>query len=117
MRKAFLKIAILFGLAASLVFGQTAHSVALTWTDTANPAGTTYSIYRATGQCTGSLTFTKISAAPVAAKTYTDNSVQPGPYCYVATATFNAIESGYSNSALAAVPTSPPNSLTITTIQ
>ena len=111
-----MRLAILFILAAGLAFGQATHSVALAWTDTLNPPGTTYSVYRAPGLCAGSPVFAKIASA-VAAKTYLDTAVTTGNYCFQVTATYNSIESLPSNSALAPVPASPPNSLTITTIQ
>lgn len=39
-------------LSASLGLAQVpAHSVTLTWTDTQNPVGTTYNVYRAAGTC------------------------------------------------------------------
>ena len=38
---------------ASAAAAQTTHKVTLTWQDTLNPAGTTYSVYRATGLCSG----------------------------------------------------------------
>jgi hypothetical protein len=108
-----MKLALLFLLAAGLMFGQTAHSVTLNWTDTLNPAGTTYNVYRAAGPCSGTPTFSKITATPLTDKTYVDTAVQPGPYCYVATAMFNSVESAYSDSALASVPTFAVKSLTI----
>ena len=99
---------------ALLAFGQTTqHSVTLTWTDTLNPAGTTYSIYRATGLCSGAPTFSKLASA-VSAKTYPDTTVTPGNYCYQATATVNGMESAPSNSVLAPVPSFPPTGLSLT---
>lgn len=89
------------------------HSVTLTWQDTQNPSGTTYNVKRATGLCTGTPTFSTIATA-VAPKTYVDNAVQTGNYCYVVTATFNGVESAPSNTAAAAVPSFPPTSLQVT---
>jgi hypothetical protein len=80
--------------------------------DTSNPAGTTYSIYRATGVCTGSPAYSKIVEG-LTAKTYEDATVQPGNYCYVATASYSGTESAYSNSALAPVPSWSPTGLTV----
>lgn len=88
------------------------HSVTLSWTDTANPAGTAYNVYRASGLCTGTPTFNKIASA-VAVKTYEDAAVQPGNYCYQVTATANSVESGPSNTALAAVASYPPTLLMV----
>jgi len=89
------------------------HSVTLTWADTANPAGTTYSVYRATGVCSGAPTFSKLLTG-VAAKTYIDATVTPGNYCYQVTAVFTGIESAPSNTALAPVPSWPPAQLSVT---
>src|SRR5574337_1472862 len=85
------------------LFVQSQHSATLTWTDTQNPTGTTYSVYRATGLCSGTPTFNKIASA-VAVLTYVDTTVQPGNYCYEVTATFNGMESTPSNTASAPVP-------------
>jgi hypothetical protein len=96
---------------ASLAFGQ-AHKVTLTWQDLLNPAGTTYSVYRATGLCSGTPVFSKIASA-VAVKTYEDTTVTPGNYCFAVTATANGMESAQSNTALAPVPSFPPSGLTV----
>lgn len=106
---------ILILLAATAALAQAAgtHTVTLTWQDSQNPAGTTYSIYRATGLCSGTPTFSKIASA-VNALTYQDASVTPGNYCYAATATVNGMESSQSNQALAPVPSFAPTSLSIT---
>lgn len=88
------------------------HAVTLTWIDAANPAGTTYSVYRATGLCSGTPTFSKVQSG-VAAKTYEDATVTTGNYCYKVTATFNNVESGPSPTALAAVPSFSPSSLSV----
>jgi len=95
------------------LFAQTTHKVTLNWTDTRNPVGTTYSVYRAPGLCSGTPTFAKI-ASSVTAKTYEDATVQPGNYCYAVTATLNGMESAQSNQALAPVPSFPPQTLTVT---
>lgn len=95
------------------LFAQTQHSVTLNWTDTLNPSGTTYNVYRATGLCSGTPTFSKIATA-IAVKTYQDTTVQPGNYCYQVTATSNSVESGPSNTALAPVPSFAPTQLSLT---
>lgn len=106
-----MRLIILF-LAALLLPAQTTHKVTLTWQDTLNPAGTTYSVYRATGLCSGTPTFSKIASA-LTAKTYDDTTVQPGPYCFMVTATFNGMESAPSNSAPAQVPSFAPTALSV----
>ncbi len=88
------------------------HSVTLTWVDTQNPAGTTYSVYRATGLCSGTPTFSKLATA-IPTKTYLDNTVTPGNYCYQVTATAQGMESAPSNSALAPVPSFAPANLSV----
>ena len=92
---------------------QTAHSATLTWADLLNPTGTTYSVYRATGLCSGTPTYAKIASA-LTVKTYEDVTVQPGNYCYTVTAVFNGMESAPSNTAGAPVPSFPPASLNVT---
>lgn len=107
----FLVLALLF---ASVAHAQAAqHSVTLNWVDASNPAGTTYNVYRATGLCTGTPTFSKIGSA-ITAKTYQDTTVTPGNFCYQVTATFNGSESVPSNSINPNVPAFPPSGLTFT---
>lgn len=112
-----MKLALIFVLMAvasiQSVAAQTTHSVTLTWTDTLNPTGTTYNVYRATGLCSGTPTFSKIASALVV-KTFQDTTVTPGNYCYEATATFNGMESAPSNTAGAPVPSFPPAGLAVT---
>jgi len=97
---------------ASVLMAQTQHSVTVSWTDVLNPAGTTYSVYRATGLCSGTPTFSKIASA-LTVKTYLDSTVIPGNYCYAATASVNGMESAQSNTAGVAVPSFPPTALTV----
>lgn len=96
-------------------FAQTpTHSATLTWSDTPAQiqAGATYNIYRSTGMCSGTPTFSKL-ASGVTVLTYVDTTVQPGDYCYEVTATLNGMESAPSNTALAAVPSFPPATLAV----
>jgi len=92
---------------------QTTHSVTLAWTDALNPAGTTYSVYRAVGLCSGSPTFSKIASA-LAVKTFQDTTVTAGNYCYAVSATASGMESAQSNTALAPVPSFAPQGLSVT---
>jgi len=104
----------LFALAlvfAALAFGQ-AHTVTLTWADTLNPVGTTYTVYRASGACSLTPTYVSIASA-VAVKTYVDNGINPGKYCYTVTAVYNAEESVYADPALAQVKPFKPSGLTV----
>ena len=66
------------------------HSATLTWSDTQNPSGTTYTIYRATGLCSGTPTFAML-AAGVTVMNYVDTTVTTGNYCYGVEAVFSAI--------------------------
>jgi hypothetical protein len=93
--------------------GSTSHSVALAWTDGKNPAGVTYNVYRATGLCSGTPTFSKLSTA-VVTLAFSDTTVTPGNYCYQVTATVASVESAPSNQAAAAVPAFAPTALTAT---
>lgn len=93
-------------------FAQQTHQVTLVWTDTANPAGTTYNVYRFAGNCPATpptLTalegFAQINTAPIAAKSYVDTTVAGGTtYCYFATAVSGTQQSAPSPTAPAAVP-------------
>lgn len=104
-------LTILFALA--LQAQPATRTVTLTWADTSNPAGTTYSIYRASGPCSGTPVFSKV-ATGLTAKTYQDATLAPGNYCYVATASLGGIESAQSTSAGAVVTPFAPNGLAIT---
>ena len=95
------------------VRAQSAHTVTITWTDTANPAGTTYTIYRASAACSTNPTLTKLVSG-LTVKTYTDSTVTNGTtYCYAATANGPGGESAFSNQAPAVI-IAPPNAITIT---
>jgi len=91
----------------------TTHSVTLTWTDALNPAGTTYSVYRATGLCSGTPTFSRVATA-LTVKTFSDTTVTPGNYCFAVTATFNSVESAMSNAVQPSVPAFAPSGLAFT---
>lgn len=107
------RLALFVLLALGVLAQTTTRTVTLTWADTANPAGTTYSIYRATGLCSGTPAFAKI-ATGLTAKTYQDAALAPGNYCYVATASLNGIESAQSTSAGTVVTPFAPSGLSIT---
>lgn len=100
---------ILFGVVA---LAQSAtRQVVLTWEDTLNPAGTTYSIYRANGQSATATGFVRLVSG-VTLKTYTD-AANPGQYCYYATATLAGVESDPSINAEAKVKPNPPQKFTL----
>lgn len=105
-------LVILAALASSLFAAR----VDMSWTAAAqNPAGTGYNVYRAPGTCAASgQTFTKLNPAPLPGLTYADSSVINGTsYCYYATATFGAQESGPSQKATAIIPLDAPPTFTI----
>ena len=96
--------------------GGATHSVVLTWSaspDAAAYPGLTYNVYRLTGACSSTATFTKINTSPTTALTFTDASVAPGAYCYYVTAALNGIESVPSNQAAAAILVLPPGSVVL----
>jgi hypothetical protein len=92
---------------------QTAKKVVITWSDTSNPTGTTYNIYRASAACSTNPTLTKLNTAPITTQTYTDTTVTAGTtYCYAGTAVGPGGESAQSNEAPAVI-LAPPNAITI----
>jgi hypothetical protein len=113
MKRTPLALGLILGLATAARPQITTHSVTLTWTDALNPAGTTYSVYRATGLCSGTPAFSKVATA-LTAKTYADTTVQPGNYCYAVTATLNGMESAQSKPVSASVPAFAPTALSFT---
>ena len=108
--------------------GQTIqHSATLQWSDTLNPVGTNYSIYRSNGPCTLAQNFIKlvgpIAIPPVNSGTptifsYQDDTVGIGTYCYhvTATASGNSESTPSNNVQGTIVPmiSFPPINLTIT---
>ncbi len=110
--KRILAFALFVMISAVALVAQSGHSATLTWTDTQNPAGTTYAVYRATGLCSGSPAFSKVADA-LTEKTYQDAAVTSGNYCYAVTATSGGVESAQSNSAGAAIPSFAPSQLSI----
>jgi trimeric autotransporter adhesin len=105
-----MKLFLAAALLSSIAFGQ--HKATLTWTDTQNPSGTTYNVWRLTGTCpspgpstTPPAGFTQINTAPITAMTYTDTSVVAATaYCYVGTAVGPNGQSAPSNTAGATIP-------------
>jgi hypothetical protein len=102
------------------------HSATLTWTDTLNPSGTTYNVWRLTGTCpttaptsTPPTGFTQINTSAITLKTYQDTAVTGGStYCYVITAVNSGGQSAPSSDIPATIPTLyPPTNLTVTAIQ
>lgn len=98
-----MKLLISLLICASALCAQTVPppGVLLTWADPGNPTNTTYSIWRATGLCSGTPTFAKI-AAGVTAKTYDDLTAIGGNYAYVITATAPGLPESAQSSCIAA---------------
>ena len=114
MKTKVLTLLLLIFLAAFPVMAQTqSHYVTLTWTDTANPTGTQYNVYRLTGTCPvtpptlSSLEgFTVLNATPLTVLTYKDSAVTGGTsYCYFTTAVSGTNQSAPSNTVPGTVPT------------
>lgn len=107
-----LTVLLLFAAGALLTAQTPTHQVTLTWTDSANPAGTSYSVYRFSGTCANPQ-FVSI-ASGVAIKTYVDANIAPGTYCYTVTAVNAGSESAPATPVLASVPsTFPPGKILI----
>lgn len=91
--------------------------VTLTWADTANPTQTLYNAYRLPAACgttpSGATQWVKLNPSPLNAKTYEDNTVSIGTFCYRVTAVLNNIESEPSNTAGATVGPFSPAGLTL----
>jgi hypothetical protein len=89
---------------ATAVPAPVQHSVSLSWTASASPNISGYKVYR--GSVSGG-PYTLVSPSLIAGTTYIDSSVASGQtYYYVTTAVDSSNnESGYSNQAVAAVPT------------
>ena len=104
----------LLALACIALRAQPSHQVTLSWTDTANPAGTTYNVYRLTGACPATqpvnpIGWAKLTTAPITAMSFGDASVVGGmSYCYLVTAVSGTAESVPSNTEPAQVPGSFP---------
>jgi Cep192 domain 4/Abnormal spindle-like microcephaly-assoc'd, ASPM-SPD-2-Hydin len=89
--------------------GGIGHSVSLTWRSSKSTGVIGYNVYRAVlwgaQSCGQNPRFAKITALPVSGISYTDRTVNAGQtYCYAATSVTSTKESGYSNQAVAKVP-------------
>jgi len=113
MKLSALALAFLLVLAAP-ARAQGTHSVKITWTDTTNPSGTTYNVYRASAACSTSPTLTKLNTTPITTQSYTDANVAPGTYCYAATAVSTQGDESVKSNLSAATIAAPPNAITIT---
>ena len=80
---------------------QNTRPATLNWTDTRNPPGALYNVFRAPNQCKSGLTFSKI-ASNLTNKNYVD-VLSPGSYCFQVTALSGGVESAPSNQVTAKV--------------
>jgi hypothetical protein len=109
-------------LAVSAIAQNTpAHTAVVQWTDTLNPAGTAYNVYRMAGACpltppTSTGGFAQLNNAPVGGMIYVDASVVAGTYAYVVTAVVAGVETGPSPCGQGTIPVGgvPPQSITVT---
>ncbi len=85
-------------------YGAVPHAVTINWTASTSPSVSGYNVYRGT---TSGGPYTKVNTALVTTVAYTDNTASAGKtYYYVTTAVdTSGMESGYSNEAVASVPT------------
>jgi len=102
----------------SQAIGQTAHVATLQWTDSINPPGTLYNVYRVVGTCPPATpsppinaVFTRI-ASMLGALTYQDKTITTGTFCFAVSAISNGGESGLSNVVQVTV-ISAPTGLTV----
>jgi hypothetical protein len=72
------KLISLFALFSALAAEQS-RTVTLAWDDLLNPTGTTYTVYRAQGACSGTPAYVSIASA-IATKTHDDTGLLPGKY-------------------------------------
>ena len=97
-----------------------AHTAVVQWTDTLNPAGTVYNVYRQNAGCpnvppTSTAGFT-LTAPGVNGLSYVDPTVTSGTYSYVVTAIVNGAETGPSPCGQGTVPVGgvPPQGISVT---
>lgn len=110
--RAAIRLVLVLSLLVMPLRAQAAHSATITITDTTNPAGMSYNIYRGAGACSTNPTLSKIGTTST--KTYTDSGLAAGTYCYAATALDSlGDESAKSPTAQGVIPM-PPNAVTIT---
>jgi fibronectin type 3 domain-containing protein len=88
---------------AAAIPAPVVHSVSLTWNSSTSPNVSGYNVYR--GTAAGG-PYAKLTASPIIATSYIDNSVASGRiYFYVASTVSGSMESAYSTEVKAIVPT------------
>jgi hypothetical protein len=107
-------------LAVVMPIVASAHSVSLTFTKSVDDTGATgqgYTMYRLSGTCPANVTttagFTALNSTLFTVNSYTDSTVVPGAYCYVATFTASSSQSVPSNTAPAVILPAAPTNVTV----
>lgn len=107
-----MKLAFSLFLFAAFAFGQTTHYKAtINWDDPFNPPGVTYKLDRAdNSDCTGNPTFVG-KASGIIPRTYTDEPLTPGKYCWRVTATVSGADSTANPTKDGTVPAFAPSNI------
>lgn len=117
MKKLLFVATLLLG---SIAWGQSAHTVTITWTASSDAAGNpslVYDIYRAPAACPATpLVFVKVGTTAPLALTFTDTAVPLGTMCYSVTSLVNGVESVQSNPAPAVVLPAAPSGVLVTKV-
>jgi hypothetical protein len=105
-------------LAGAIPANAQGHTANLNWTAPSDTvAGSTYNVYRSAGVCPatapGTLTWTKLTATPVASLSFTDSTITVGAWCYYVTQVQAGIESVPS---VPAGGTAQPKTVTFTVV-
>lgn len=103
-------------LSTGLALAQTvpSHSVTLTWTPPADAtSSSTVTIFRASGACTGTPTFTSLATGQSMTAPYVDSTVTVGAYCYTLQHDLGGAASIDSNLAPATVSPLPVLNVTV----
>lgn len=107
-------------LLTSIAWGQSTHTVTLTWAASPDAAGNpslVYDIYRAPAACPATpLTFVKVGTTAPLATSFTDSAVPLGTMCYAVTSLINGVESVQSNPAPAVILPAAPTGLLVSKV-
>jgi hypothetical protein len=99
---------------STIAFGQTTtYKATVTWDDPLNPPGVTYKVDRAdASDCTGTPVFNN-KATGLTARTFVDQPITPGKYCYRIVATVSGADSASNPTATGIVPAFAPSNIGI----
>lgn len=122
MRRLICALLLALGL-SSTAFPQASHSAVLTWAlstdDVAaactSTAGCLQNVYRASGACSATSSFTLLTTAALGptVTTYTDATITPGVWCYGVTFEINGLESAKDTTTVSLQP-APPSGIAAT---